>query len=506
MGMSLRKIGMWTASAVTAAGMCAVAAAYGATPTAAATAPAASRAPQSAHATRTAALRPLSVAVTVYPGHSLGVIPPTAFGINTAVWDANLLNAGIPEKLRTLGMKVLRWPGGSFSDTFNWSTVKPSFDQFVQLAKQVGAQPLLTVNYGTGTPQEAAAWVKYANVTKKYGIRYWEIGNEVYGDGEYQHVSWEQNLHTHKGPHGYGVNALQYIKAMRAVDPHIQIGVVLTVPGFWPSGIAPYWDRTLLPIVAKDINFVVLHWYPQNPGQESDAGLLSTPSSIPGYMARLHRYLAEYAGKEAKNIQVFVDETNSVSSNPGKQSVSLVNALFLANDYMTWLQNGAANVDWWDLHNSIETGNNNSPALYGNAPYGDYGVLSSGESNAGVSEPPRNTPFPPYYGLLMLHRLAEPGDRMVAAASSDSLFAVHAVRQSGGALSVLFVNEHAGHSVTAHLQLAGYQSAESAVVYTYGVGSRTIGERRVVLRGSQPTLTVGPYSLTVVRFTPIVSK
>lgn len=503
MGVPFRRIGKWAASAVSAAGLCAIGAAFGMAPAAATTA---SRARPGGHAPRAAAAQPLPVAVAVHPGRSLGAIPETAFGINTAVWDANLFGAGIPAQLRTLGLKVLRWPGGSFADTFHWNAAKASFNQFVRLAKQAGAQPLLTVNYGTGTPQEAAAWVKYANVTQKYGIRYWEIGNEVYGDGEYQHASWEQNLHAHKGPRGYGVNALQYIQAMRAADPRIQIGVVLTVPGFWPSGIAPYWDRTLLPIVAQDINFVVLHWYPQNPGQESDAGLLSSTASIPGYMARLHQYLAAYAGKKAKHIQVFVDETNSVSFNPGKQTVSLVNALFLANDYMAWLQNGAANVDWWDLHNSVETGNNNSPSLYGTASYGDYGILSAGESKAGVSEPPLNTPFPPYYGLWMLHRLARPGDRMVAASSSDPRFAVHAVRQTGGDLSVLFVNEHARRSVTARLQLAGCPNAGPAVVYTYGEGSRTIGVRRVVFRGSRPTLTVGPYSLTVVRFAPLAAR
>jgi len=40
------------------------------------------------------------------------------------------------------------------------------------------ADPIVTVNVGTGTPQEAAAWVHYANVVKGYGIRYWQIGNE----------------------------------------------------------------------------------------------------------------------------------------------------------------------------------------------------------------------------------------------------------------------------------------------------------------------------------------
>ena len=53
----------------------------------------------------------------------------------------------------------------------------------------VGARAMITVNYGTGTPEKAAAWVTYANVTKSLGFRYWEVGNECYG-------SWETDANT----------------------------------------------------------------------------------------------------------------------------------------------------------------------------------------------------------------------------------------------------------------------------------------------------------------------
>ncbi|MBE3568310.1 MAG: hypothetical protein IMW90_21540 [Thermogemmatispora sp.] len=47
----------------------------------------------------------------------------------------------------------------------------------------VEAIPVITVHYGAGTSQEAVAWVRYANVTHHYDIKFWEIGNEVYGNG-----------------------------------------------------------------------------------------------------------------------------------------------------------------------------------------------------------------------------------------------------------------------------------------------------------------------------------
>ena len=53
------------------------------------------------------------------------------------------------------------------------------------------------MNYGSGTAAEAAAWVKYANVTKNYGVKYWEVGNEVYGNGAYG-SSWEYDNAHHE--------------------------------------------------------------------------------------------------------------------------------------------------------------------------------------------------------------------------------------------------------------------------------------------------------------------
>src|SRR5208282_3268863 len=74
--------------------------------------------------------------------------------------------------------------------------------------------PLITVNFGTGTPSEAASWVYYANTVKGYGIKYWQIGNETDG-------SWEAG-----GPmpaQDYVRRYIEFYTAMKAVDPTIII-------------------------------------------------------------------------------------------------------------------------------------------------------------------------------------------------------------------------------------------------------------------------------------------
>ncbi|MFD0392375.1 hypothetical protein ACFQ3Z_04465 [Streptomyces nogalater] len=102
--------------------------------------------------------------------------------------------------------------------------------------RATGAQPILIANYGSGTPEEAAGWVRYANITKDYGAKYWEIGNEIYGNGHYG-SGWEHDDHADKSPREYARQVRAYAEAMKAVDPTVRIGAVLTAPGEWPDGV-----------------------------------------------------------------------------------------------------------------------------------------------------------------------------------------------------------------------------------------------------------------------------
>lgn len=431
----------------------------------------------------------IAATVTIHPRQMVAVVPPLAYGMNTAVWDGNLYTASVPSRLKQLGTRLLRWPGGSYADTFHWNSAPFEFDQFMQLSKQVGALPVITVNYGTGSPKEAADWVKYA--VQHHDHAWWEIGNEVYGNGSYQNVNWEADYHTKKGPAAYGKNALQYINAMRKVNPDAQIGIVATIPSVWPSGIAPYWDRTLLPIVGKQINFVIIHWYPQNPGQESDAGLLSSTDAIAGYMSQLKAYIQQYCGTNAKHIKILLDETNSVSSNPGKQMMSVVNALFLAKDYNSWLENGADNVSWWVLHNNAIIGNTSS-TLYGNATYGDYGILSNGDPG----EPPLNTPTPSFWGLRLQELFAGPSDHYLQTSSDQSLVSAYAVQKGKQETRLMLVN--ADPNTAYQVTLKGLKVAPGAMLteLSYGEKSPTIEETHVKLGSSG--ITLPPYTMMMV--------
>ena len=456
-----------------------------------------------------------SANITIDAGSSRGTIPPTAFGMNTAVWDGHLLDGSMPSLMRQAGVSVLRFPGGSSADNYHWQTnsfcnggyANPNntFDSFMSVARATGAQPLITVNYGSNTtcngggdPAEAAGWVRYANVTKGYGVKYWEIGNEVYGNGTYP-GGWETDLHAAKGPAAYASNTSAFVDAMKASDPSIKVGIAVTTPGYWPDGRSPAWNSNTLAAVCSKIDFVDVHWYPINDAG-TDADLLASTGGIAGMMATLRAEINAACGAHADHVQILLGEMNTNST--GKQRVSLVDALFLADGFMTWLEDGAANASWWDLHNGIDLTGNNSPSLYGTATYGDLGVLSSGASVGGMSEPPANTPFPPYYGLQMLTKLGAPGDTMVAASSDQALVAAHAVRQANGSLALLLINKSPDTTYNVAVSLSGYSPASAATIYAYGMQGGAIATTSSFGIGNAFTQSVPPYSLTTVIMTP----
>jgi hypothetical protein len=466
---------------------------------------------------RQGALAANSATVSVNAAAGLTTISNAAYGVNTAVWDGNMLDSTVPGLLSQAGVTALRFPGGSTSDTYHWQTnsITPgqggyanpnnTFDAFMGVAQKAGAHPVITVNYGSnaagnggGDPNEAANWVRYANITKKYGIAYWEIGNEVYGNNTYPGWNWETDLHSSKGPATYASNVVAYSNAMKAIDPSIQIGAVMLAPGSWPDGVAPDWNSTVLSTACSSIDFAIIHWYAQGPGSETDAGLLNSPSQIPNMVTGMRAKINQYCGSRAGQIKILVTETNSVSSNPGKQTTSLVNALFLADDYAAWLEHGVTSVDWWDLHNAINTGANNSSSLYGAYNYGDYGILSDGTSSGGVSEPAAETPFPSYYGLRMLTYLGKAGDQFVSATSNQSLIGVHAVKQANGDLALLLVNRDPANAYNVQVSLSGYNANGTATVYNFGKGSTAITSASSSGYGSNFTQSVAPYSLTTV--------
>jgi hypothetical protein len=444
-----------------------------------------------------------TVNVTVNTQEGLGTIPSTAYGLNTAVWDPLMNTTQTQQLLQQAGVDMLRYPGGSYGDIYDWqnNTVQggyaapgTDFDQFMGTVQAIGAQPILIANYGTGTPQEAAAWVQYANITKGYGVKYWEIGNEQYGDGFYG-SDWEANNYSDKSPVGYATELMQYASAMKAVDPTIKIGAVLTLPGNWPDSVVAGgetgdWNQEVLSTAGSDIDFVIVHYYP--PSGQSASQVVDDPEQLGGELAQLRQEIDQYAGPGGPNIQIAMTETdgnNFMDTQPG--------ALFGAETYMTALENGVFTVDYWDLHNDATA---ISTAPDGATDYGDEGVLSNGSCVGSTCEPAEDTPFPPYYAISMLSKLGLPGDTMVAASTDQQAVDAYAVRNANGDLSVMLANTDPSNAYQVNLNYAGFTpSAATPTVYTYGDEASSITS---AAQGTSASQTLPPYSIETIVLQP----
>lgn len=473
-----------------------------------------------------------AIALTVDAAKTIRIVDERVFALNTAVWDGVFKAPSTLSALTAMKTRALRFPGGSTSDTYDWKTNRSyaagtrtlnnwtwtnSFDDFAQVALKLKAQVFVTANYGSGTAQQAADWVKYSNVTKKYGFKYWELGNECYG-------TWEEDIHAKKWDAvTYATQAKDYFARMRKVDKTIKVGVVVT-PGedsFPDAGRTAVknprtkathkgWTPVMLAklkALGVTPDFAIYHRYEQNPKDqwnpgENDAALLQSAKTWAKDEADLRQQLVDYLGSTAAaKIELVVTENNSVSFNPGKQTTSLVNALFLADSTGQILQTKFNALVWWDLHNSQEKGNNNSSALYGWRAYGDYGVLG-----------PKNGGYPTYYVTKLLASFARGGDKVVQATSGSTLLSIYAVKRASGALTLLLINKHPTSTLAGTVNLKNYAPKSSASVLFYGKtqdtaaktgkGSRDLAASTKTGVKSMFSVSCAPYSVTLLTLSP----
>jgi alpha-L-arabinofuranosidase len=472
---------------------------------------------------------PAVVNVTVNAGQTVRTIDARHFAVNAAVWDADFDTSNTINLLSAMGAQAMRFPGGSLSDDYHWATNTTdsntwtwatSFDSFAQVATTVGTQAFITADYGSGTPAEAAAWVQESNVTKHYGFKYWEIGNECYG-------SWETDTNTRPhDPYTYAQRFQQYYTQMRAVDPTIKIGAV-AVTG--EDSFANYTDHPVVnPVTGQTHNgwtpvmlatmkslgvtpdFLIHHRYPQAPGAESDSGLLNSNGTWSSDAADLRAQLNDYLGTAAGGVEIDCTENNSVYSNPGKQTTSLVNGLFLADSICAAMKTEFNSVVWWDMRNGQDTANNNSSSLYGWRQYGDYGIVDSVDP-AGPADA-----YPSYYIEKLLQHLARGGDKLVSSTSDYPLLSVCAAERTNGTLTMLVVNKSATNALSANITISGATPGSTGTLYSYGipqdnaaqtgVGSADVASSAIAGVSSNFTYSFPAYSANVIAFGAVGSS
>ena len=266
---------------------------------------------------------------------------------------------------------------------------------------------------------------------------------------------------------------------MKAVDPTIKIGAVAVTgedsyanntnhPVINPRTGQPHngWTPVMLATLRSlgiTPDFLIYHRYAQGPGAESDQGLLLSNSTWSTDAADLRQQLNDYLGSAAPGVELDCTENNSVYTNPGKQTASLVNGLFLADSICAAMNTEFNSVVWWDLRNGQETNNNNSSSLYGWRQYGDYGITDSVDP-AG----PADT-YPTFYVERLLQHFARGGDQLVNSTSDYPLLNVCAAQRTAGGLTLLVVNKSPSIAFNTNITVSGTSPGSSGTLYSYGI-------------------------------------
>jgi hypothetical protein len=209
--------------------------------------------------------------------------------------------------------------------------------------------------------------------------------------------------------------------------------------------------------------------------------------------------VTDYLGATTgSNIELAVTELNSVASNPGKQSTSLVNGLFMADALGTLANTEFNTCIWWALRGGADTDYNNSASLYGWREYGDYGVVASGD----ISGTPANTPYPAFYAASLLTNWGRGGDAVISATSGYGLLSIYASRLENGNLSLLVINKDPTSDLTAQIALNQFTPGSAqAPVHWYGkpndLANAGITSGTASVSGTSFTYTFPSYSMTV---------
>ena len=487
--------------------------------------------------TVTAATPPATVHVSVNATNPVRTVDARVFGINTAAWDGDLDTASTISILTNMNYQALRWPGGSWGDIYHWTNEAwntgatnarnwGSFTtNFIHVATNTHAQVFMIVNYGSSTPQEAAYGVAMCNVTNHCNFKYWEVGNENFGD-------WEEDDNTNLAyfgqevahdPWTYAMRFKDYYSAMKAVDPTIKIGAVVVPdevsyanntnhPAVNPvTGTTNYgWTAVMLNTMRTNgatPDFLIEHNYA--PGDGDTYNLLWTKSWVSDAV-NLRQIVNDYLSSSvATNVELVDTEFGPEGD---KQYISLVGGLFAADAIGQVLQTEFNALLWWDLRNGQAVVTDSDNALYGWRTDGSGNVLTDeGVLNGDVLPPDANC-YPSYYCMRLMQYFARGGDTVITVTNDYELLGTYAARRTNGCLTLLVVNKSSYASLNAAIALAGYVPSTNATVYSYGipqdnaartgVGSLDIAQTNSPVAGASFNYTFAPYSATVLALTP----
>ena len=207
--------------------------------------------------------------------------------------DAKGFRTDVAREIKDLGVPIVRYPGGNFVSGYNWldgvgpkaqrpvvldrawnsiETNQFGTNEFIEWCGMVGAEPLLGMNFGTGTVESAVAYVEYCNLDRgtrwselrrahgydrPHNVRHWCLGNEMDGPWQIGRLQARE----------YGRKARDAAQQMRVIDPNLQLIACGSSGTFMPTYLT--WDREVLEECYDKVDGISLHAYYGNTAEWS---------------------------------------------------------------------------------------------------------------------------------------------------------------------------------------------------------------------------------------------
>ena len=248
--------------------------------------------------------------------------------------DEDGFRRDVIKEIKELNIKYVRYPGGNFVSNYRWKDgigknrvpvydivwkqYEPNLfgiDEFMAWAKKTDIEPIMAVNLGSGSPDEAAELVEYCNCEtgywaeqrklngheKPYGIKYWCLGNEM--DGE-----WQIGF---KSAEDYAKIAKEAAVKMKDKDPTIKLVVCGSSSFDMPS--CPDWDKTVLDVCFDEVDFLSMHkYYCYDKKPENIPTFMAVSQNLDQGFRKIKGIIEEIKQKKGsgKNIYISFDEWN----------------------------------------------------------------------------------------------------------------------------------------------------------------------------------------------------
>lgn len=249
--------------------------------------------------------------------------------------DDEGFRADVLEAIRRLQMPIMRYPGGNFVSTYDWTdgigpreqrparpdyawkSIEPNVfgtDEFMSWCRKAQTSPMLAVNLGTRGAAEAQALVEYCNMPpgtywadrrvanghrEPYGVKVWCLGNEMDGPWQAGHVPARE----------YAMRADQAAKLMKGLDPTIEVVLCGSSGRFMPTYME--WDREALEYCWDLVDYVSAHRYSEN-RRDDTAWFLAEGLEIERIIEDYAGLFAYVRGRKRSNKRVYLsfDEWN----------------------------------------------------------------------------------------------------------------------------------------------------------------------------------------------------